>query len=427
MTYVENYTAPFYGQTEFQLHPSRDPILFSSYDQTNQSPRLPRNDSNSQLFSMAQMKSEQQHNRQPGEGAQGEEDFSSEQFLARSGMPSFDFGDIVVDDLGNIVEHNLPVLNVHVPVNMNEEQQRASTTTHANHPAPPTDGNSRMVAILRHKPRGSKGMWQCIEPGERIRVDKRKGKIVQLLVKTSLPQVTQNWSSEGYQFKVHLLDLRSPYYVFEEELTPTPTGPVIHPAETDDERETFGPNATIKEIQLRVRMGSISKKQIFQVSLVHNGATIATARTIQFCSDDNGKLYTPVGRKRRRGSVSSAKTEEEEEEEENREEEDSTPQPVQPQHHHHHHHVQQQQQPQSQPLPQSITERAALLLKSRDDLLNTGSPMMTRSKQQSLQLDAFGGPSPSIELFLQNLAATPIPDYQAKDSQEVSAKRMRTE
>lgn len=540
MTFVENYSStPFYGQTDFQQqllnNPTRgDPILFpsssSSIDSfvtqvSMSSPRLlPRNDSNNQLFSLAQLKTEQpqqtpqltqqpqeslphhqlhsltssvgslllQHQQQQNEakGNNEEQDFSSEQFLAR-GLPSFDFGDIVVDELGNLVEHNLASVlpnNNNNPTTQREAVLRhpssasssASSTSdlsnsgEINFTATPVNTNShssysednsnntsnnitgtsgRMIAILRHKPRGSKGQWQCIEPGERIRVDKRKGKIVQLLVKTSLPHVTQNWSAEGYQFKVQLLDLRSPYYIFEEELPPTPTGPTIHPPESDEEKTTFGPNATIKEIQLRVRMGSISKKQMFQVSLVYNNGgnnnnsvtTIATARTIQFCSDDNGKLYTPVGRKRRRSISSASKGEEDEEDEEeesealmqynNREDFEAPPPELLPiaspavsstaipapyvksqdvviSHHHH-----QQQQPQPQPQLQQT------MYPTRGKV---ASPALSASTNNTGNFDAFGGPSPSIELFLQNLAAAPIPDYQARDSEQVTAKRLRS-
>jgi len=117
MTIVENLASPFYNQTEF-LH--RDPLLFPSvYDETG-SPRMPRNNSSSQLFSFVHGRSSEgiplslsrEGLNTPTSirvsttgtttSATGhDEDFSSEQYLARV-LPSFEFEDLVVEDISNL-------------------------------------------------------------------------------------------------------------------------------------------------------------------------------------------------------------------------------------------------------------------------------------------------------------------------------------
>jgi len=154
-------------------------------------------------------------------------------------------------------------------------------------------------------------------------------------------------------------------------------------------------------------MGSISKKQMFHVSLLQGGVVVASGKTIEFCSDDNGKLYTPVGRKRRKAR----KEEEEEEEEEEAEEaeEEARQEEV------------------------SSTHSKQMTLHSQPQEALPLS-MDTSSRAKPFLLDAFGGPPPSVEAFFQNIStsspqtslfSSPGSPYEARDSEAVSAKRQR--
>lgn len=431
MTIVENLASPFYNQSEF-LH--RDPLLFPSvYDETG-SPRLPRNNSSTQLFSLVHGRSSEgiplslsreglntpTSTRIAATGSTStghDEDFSSEQYLARV-LPSFEFEDLVVEDITNLPP-SAALDQASTPAyNIAKSQETINTslipsgalTSGTNNPVSTTNTSAVNTApeqypfyvVLKHKPRGSKGQWQNIEPGERIRVDKRKGKIVQLSIKTTVP-LDSSWNVDT-GVKVNLLDLRSPYYVFEEELPPVATGPTVRPVETSEEKKQFGPNASIREIHLKVRMGSISKKQMFHVSLLQGGVVVASGKTIEFCSDDNGKLYTPVGRKRRKPRKEEEEAEAEVEAEEQHEEEAAAPNP---------------------PAKQMV-------LHSQPENLPLSMDSSARTKP--FILDAFGGPPPSVEAFFQNISSSspqtslfssPNSPYEARDSEAVSAKRQR--
>jgi len=182
--------------------------------------------------------------------------------------------------------------------------------------------SSRFFLEIKHKPRGSQCAWILIEPGQRIRVDKRKGKLMEIVLKFPIPEQLCADSNfyRRLNLKVYLADGNQEETYGKlanlQEIAPEfQNGPVTHMSETDEEKEVFG--QFLIRMQLRVRITSISCRQSFVVNLSHpyplpsqlrlsaseiqvtvNGeseAVVFAKRSVEFCSDDNGRpLHPPL-------------------------------------------------------------------------------------------------------------------------------------
>jgi len=172
--------------------------------------------------------------------------------------------------------------------------------------------NSFIVEV-RHKPRGSKGTWMPILRGQRIRVDKRKGKLMELNIKFPvthdlnqdpdffprtnirifLDDGTQNISPSSSSFHNDLppsVTTKSTQELFSEiQLGPTTIASLT--------REEKGLGCFFVQVQIRVRISTISRKQSFIVSMnnfISNSSPLCYAQSIEFSSDDNGRPHDPL-------------------------------------------------------------------------------------------------------------------------------------
>jgi hypothetical protein len=70
-----------------------------------------------------------------------------------------------------------------------------------------------LVVYVQHKPRGSKGVWQNVEPCQRLRVTKGKGKRLKLEILVNDPTLPSGPLSDKYRVDkivVVLKDLENP-------------------------------------------------------------------------------------------------------------------------------------------------------------------------------------------------------------------------
>jgi len=146
---------------------------------------------------------------------------------------------------------------------------------------------------VKHKPRGSKGQWFKIEKGNRIRVDKRKGKLLELVL--TFPQ-TMNIDPAllcRSEVKVYLIDgEQGPTWT--RELQPEtrlePPSLVLCEAE-DANGAPLGFSYYCFRIQFRVRIFYTSRRQSFLVCLYDSsrGNLLISLPSNEFSSDDNGR------------------------------------------------------------------------------------------------------------------------------------------
>lgn len=135
---------------------------------------------------------------------------------------------------------------------------------------------------LSQKKRGTGGTWLDILQDERIRVDKSKGKLVRLYVKSD----KANIGEDGWTFQIYLVDKARPEIPIQQG-----DGFTIEPA-----RASKGAvDPTGKEFKLKLT--KISRNQYFLVT-VKRGNVQFTGTTIEFRSDDNGKVLNPKKRSR---------------------------------------------------------------------------------------------------------------------------------
>jgi len=154
-----------------------------------------------------------------------------------------------------------------------------------------------------------------LERGQRIRVDKRKGKLVEIGVKLPTAEALEGIVEQPSDFirrlevRVELIDAtvtrnhiqtNSSSFGKMETSPEVQLGPSIIPSETSEEHIFFG--SSYQLLQLRMRITTISRKQLFQVSLIDNSTNcsnstcdhiICTKQSIEFSSDDNGRPYDP--------------------------------------------------------------------------------------------------------------------------------------
>jgi len=155
--------------------------------------------------------------------------------------------------------------------------------------------NPSLEVSLKHKPRGSRGLWKTITEGERIRVDTRKGKLVQLMLRSNSTCL----ASLMCDITVRLVDLvPSKPQTDNAEIPQTFT--VINAKKLFDEQSD---NCIGSEALLKLKLSHLSKKQKFVVTIRSRPSLtpetfLATGSSPDFSSDDNGKVYCPKSSKR---------------------------------------------------------------------------------------------------------------------------------
>jgi hypothetical protein len=145
-----------------------------------------------------------------------------------------------------------------------------------------------LTLVLSQKRRGSGGQWQNIAPNERIRVDKSKGKLVRLDVKCD----KANIGEDGWTFQVFLVDKARPEIPIQHG-----DGFTIEPA-----RPAKGA-VDLSSKEFKLKLTTIGKSQYFLVT-VKRGNVQFTGTSLEFRSDDNGKVLNP--KKRARSEITSS-------------------------------------------------------------------------------------------------------------------------
>jgi len=143
------------------------------------------------------------------------------------------------------------------------------------------------VSVYQKK-RGSGGVWQLINTGERIRVDKIKGKLIKLVVKEANNTNLIDWSDQTLTVDLRLIDVAHPGNLAKE-------GSEGFTIEQPNRSAT--PNLTFQGREFKLKLRSWYKSQFFLVT-VTQGNFVCKGMSIEFGSDDNGKVQ-----KRKRSSV----------------------------------------------------------------------------------------------------------------------------
>lgn len=142
------------------------------------------------------------------------------------------------------------------------------------------------VSVFQKK-RGSGGVWQLINTGERIRVDKIKGKLIKLVVKEANNTNLIDWSDQNLTVDLRLIDVAHPG-----NLAKGSEGFTI-----EQPNRSATPNLTFQGREFKLKLRSWYKSQFFLVT-VTQGNFVCKGMSIEFGSDDNGKVQ-----KRKRSSV----------------------------------------------------------------------------------------------------------------------------
>jgi hypothetical protein len=135
---------------------------------------------------------------------------------------------------------------------------------------------------ISQKKRGTGGRWELIAQNERIRVDKNKGKLVRVYVKSE----KANIGEEGWTFQIYLVDKARPEIPIQQG-----DGFSIEPA-----RPTKG-SVDPRGKEFKLKLNKISRSQYFLVT-AKRGNVQFTGTTLEFRSDDNGKVLNPKKRSR---------------------------------------------------------------------------------------------------------------------------------
>jgi hypothetical protein len=142
---------------------------------------------------------------------------------------------------------------------------------------------SDLTITLLQKRRGNGGLWQPLAQDERIRVDKIKGKLVKLIVKSN----SNNLSEKEWDVQLYLIDKAHP----EQPIHPGDGFTIEQPARP----VKGGMEANCREFKLKLT--KISKNQYFFVSATKLGLSLS-GYSLEFRSDDNGKVLTSKKRYR---------------------------------------------------------------------------------------------------------------------------------
>jgi len=146
-----------------------------------------------------------------------------------------------------------------------------------------SDDEMPISVEIKHKPRNFKGAWFPIRSGERIRVDKRKGKLLEILLKFAVDSAPR---SHDFQPQIYLDDLFSgTTQLLQPEIVDGPTIRLV-PAQ-----QQFKNNIMWLEYRVRVRLQTNSRRQCFRVAISSLSGELVWCRSTEFCSDDNGRPF----------------------------------------------------------------------------------------------------------------------------------------
>lgn len=148
---------------------------------------------------------------------------------------------------------------------------------------------SDLTVTILQKRRGNGGLWQPLTQDERIRVDKIKGKLVKLIVKSN----RQNLSEKDWDVQIYLIDKAHP----EQPIHPGDGFTIEQPT-----RPTKG-GMDVNCREFKLKLTKISKSQYFFVSASKPGMNLS-GYSLEFRSDDNGKVLS--SKKRHRHEMESA-------------------------------------------------------------------------------------------------------------------------
>lgn len=147
--------------------------------------------------------------------------------------------------------------------------------------------NAVEVSLLQKK-RGSGGVWQLVTQQERIRVDKNKGKIIKLQIRSRHEAL--KITDRSLDINLFLVDLAHP-----EPPAREGEGFVVVPLRNRSEADTI-----FREFKLKLT--KICKSQVFSIAVRSpNGCSFMGSST-EFRSDDNGKVQS-LCRKRKKSET----------------------------------------------------------------------------------------------------------------------------
>lgn len=195
----------------------------------------------------------------------------------------------IVDSVSVSVSNTLPAQPIAqpqpqpqpiLPIQPKPSTQLPVVTIH-----PSNKASDELSVIVLQKKRGNGGVWQQIQQGERIRVDKTKGKLVKVLVKSAIAAPI-NFADSSLNVQLFLVDNARP-----EVMIPQGEGFTIVPS-----RPTKGA-ADESSKEFKLKLTKISKSQFFYVTANKLGEQLR-GRSLEFRSDDNGKVMNPKKRSR---------------------------------------------------------------------------------------------------------------------------------
>jgi hypothetical protein len=155
-----------------------------------------------------------------------------------------------------------------------------------------TTPEQELSLTLFQKRRGTGGLWQPVTQSERIRVDKSKGKLVRLYAKSN----KANIGEEGWSFQIYLVDKARPEFPILQG-----DGFTIEPI-----RPAKG-NVDVTGKEFKLKLTKISKNQYFLVTASCGNVQLSGC-TLEFRSDDNGKVLNSKKRPRCESSISNVST-----------------------------------------------------------------------------------------------------------------------
>jgi len=145
-----------------------------------------------------------------------------------------------------------------------------------------------LEVVLSHKKRGSGGIWQPIKPGERIRVTKSKGKLIRLVINENGLANRIDWNDKLLQIQLLLVDSAHPDAPAKEN-----DGFTIEPPSRPTRAEP-----TFRGREFKLKLTKICRGHFFFVTVTGKDGLLLNGSSIEFRSDDNGKIQNSKKRKR---------------------------------------------------------------------------------------------------------------------------------
>jgi len=191
-----------------------------------------------------------------------------------------------------------PALPVNGEFNFDDDVLSSSSPIKSDYESPVDYTNevlSAGVLFLLHKPRGSKGLWQAVETGEKLRVAKGKGK--KLRLQLNLPNWLPYEDLEQDKIQLQLVECErsttspmpemqsNPYFVIE--------------------------NVTIQGnmLQIEVKLFKISRKLQFVLCLQGKSGQTMQSKTIEFVTHNSGTVPFSKGKDRTNEPLASSSPE----------------------------------------------------------------------------------------------------------------------